>query len=190
MTDLKNRYVIKDWATAIKVLNENDINLSIAVTEDVDVSKHINGYIITIYNKLTGIIETQVPVEFDEGWSLNTDDCIDMLNSYGFNVEFDYSGYQYSDHVKTTLESLLNLGYKYIYRQTKPFVLVRVFTDNEYTALFLNHKQVAERVINCSRTGTGLGDVLKCSDNFEYRFLQPNHFHEIEELLKNLKSTD
>ena len=182
---MNNRYVIKDWTSASKIINSRDIDLAINTTVDLipsveDPSKEVvGGYQVAVYSKSTRVVKALVPVEQANGWCITTDECIDFLNSLGFICKFDKSELKASKYVVDILKSLKELGYQFITREVRPS-LIKVFKDNDETAQYLNCRF---KMIPCHFV-TELRRIVSY-DYKDFFFLNADQMYLIDEIIKD-----
>lgn len=188
-------YVIRDWTSAVNVVNEinNKLKINVSIYKDSN-NIDIEGYSLEVYEASNTNIKcpnlfNKIIYKFDvectrpNHYTLSTQEAITFLNTIGFRCEFDYSVFNISDVVREQLTNISNLGYKTIVRTIRPWTKVYIstkpaddiakkleYTDLEYLSLLSYSQDIFAP------------GIFKYQD---YMFLPPNVPTPISEILKN-----
>ena len=147
-------YEFSDWTSASRMKNKDrpELKIDVAVlTED----KKITGYHLSVYDKISQVTFYAFDINREEGWSLSSDQAIEVLNRLGFPCRLKEDHYSISDKVKNDLESLYSLGFSHI---TKDPNGSKVFVSRGD-----GHRHCAL-----------VKDVVKDYNYFDYCFLRDN----------------
>lgn len=116
-------YKFADWTSAARMKNAINpcLAVDIGIIRDGENFEDIAGYQLTVVDTAVNRIVYKYYIDYaKEGtWSLTTHEAILMLNMIGFPCIYDTSSYDI-EKIRTTLESLLNLGYTQVSRSIRP----------------------------------------------------------------------